>query len=214
MDITWLGHAAIRMRARDAAVVIDPTDKSAGDDMGRPAGEIVTISHDHPQHNHVAGVKGDAMVIDGPGEYEVTGIHIEARRASLRPIEGVDASSLRSTIYIFEAEELRLAHLGGLGVPLTAQLSEHLSNLDVLLIPIDCPEALLPEQAARLVRAIEPRMVIPIAYNPPATGVAPALQTFAQAIGLSLEEPVSRATLNRRAVGGDGTRIMLLESRG
>lgn len=213
MDITWLGHAAIRMRARDAAVVMDPTDKSAGNDMGRPPGEIVTISHAHPHHNYVAGVKGEPMVIDGPGEYEVTGIHIEGMRASLRPAEGADPSSLRSTIFIFEAEDLRLAHLGGLGVPPTAQLAEHLSNLDVLFLPIDCPETLTPEQAARVARGIEPRIVIPIAYDPPPRGVAPALQAFAQTMGLSLEEPVSRLTLNRRAVG-DSTRITLLESRG
>ncbi|MDA1003333.1 MAG: MBL fold metallo-hydrolase [Chloroflexi bacterium] len=214
MDITWIGHAAIRMRARDAAVVMDPTDKSGGADMGRPPGEIITISHDHPHHNHVAGVKGEAMVIDGPGEYEVTGIHVEGMRSSLRPAEGAAAGPQRGTIFIFEAEELKLAHLGGLGVPLTAQQSEHLLNLDVLFIPIDCPEGLAAEQAARLTRALEPRIVIPIAYEPAAQGVAPALQAFVQTLGLSLEEPVSRLTLNRRAVSGDSTRIMLLESRG
>lgn len=214
MDITWLGHAAIRMRARDAAVVMDPTDKSEGNDMGRPTGEIVTISHDHPHHHHVPGVKGEAMVIDGPGEYEVTGVHIEGLRASLRPVDGADARALHSTIFIFETEDLRVAHLGGLGVPLTATQAEHLSNLDVLFIPIDCPETLPADQAARVARTIEPRIVVPIAYDPPAQGVSPALQTFVQTMGLSLEEPVSRATLNRRAVGGDSMRIMLLESRG
>lgn len=214
LDITWLGHAAIRMRARDAAVVMDPTDKSGGYDMSRPTGEIITISHDHPHHNHAAGVKGDAMVIDGPGEYEVTGVHIEGMRSALRPVEGVDPEPRRGTIFIFEAEELRLAHLGGLGVPLTSQQSEHLSNLDVLFIPIECPEGLMPEQAARLTRALEPRIVIPIAYEPTASGVPPALQTFVQTLGLAIEEPVSRLTLNRRSVGGDSTRIILIESRG
>jgi L-ascorbate metabolism protein UlaG (beta-lactamase superfamily) len=214
LDITWLGHAAIRMRARDAAVVMDPTDRSGGIDMARPAGEIATISHDHPHHNHVAGIKGDVMAIDGPGEYEVSGIHIQAFRASLRPVEGVDPKTLRSTIFIFEAEELRLAHLGGLGVPPAAQLAEHLSDLDVLFIPVDCPETLTPEEAARVTRALEPRIVIPIAYEPPAIGTAAALQAFVQGLGLTPEEPTSRLTLNRRAVGGDGTRILLLESRG
>ena len=46
------------------------------------------------------------------------------------------------------------------------------------------------------------------------TGMAPALQTFIQNLGLTPEEPTSRLTLNRRAVGGDSTRILLLESRG
>jgi L-ascorbate metabolism protein UlaG (beta-lactamase superfamily) len=214
LDITWLGHAAIRMRARDAAVVMDPTDKSGGIDMSRPAGEIVTISHDHPHHNHVPGVKGDVMVLDGPGEYEISGIHVEALRASLRPVNGADPKTLRSTIFIFTAEELRLAHLGGLGVQPAAQLAEHLSDLDVLFIPVDCPEALTADDAARVARALEPRIVIPIAYDPPARGTAPALQAFVQNLGLTPEEPTSRLTLNRRAVGGDAMRVLLLESRG
>ena len=214
MDITWLGHAAIRMRARDAAVVMDPTDKSAGTDMGRPPGEIVTISHDHPHHNCVAGVKGDMMVLDGPGEYEVTGINVEGLRSALRPIEGAEGTPDRGTIFIFEAEDLRLAHLGGVGTALTAQQAEHLSNLDVLFVSIACPESLTPEQAARVTRALEPRIVIPMAYDPPTSGVAPALQAFVQALGLTTEAPIARATLNRRGISGDSTRIMLLESRG
>ncbi|MBM3138928.1 MAG: MBL fold metallo-hydrolase [Chloroflexi bacterium] len=214
MDITWLGHAAIRLRARDAAVVMDPTDKSDGNDMGRPQGEIVTVSHHHPHHDHVAGVRGEVMVLDGPGEYEISGIHIEGLRAALRPATNQDPAALRSTIFIFETEELRLAHLGGLSAPPTAQQAEHLSNLDVLFVPVGCDEALTPDQAARVTRALEPHIAIPIAYEPAKRGMPAALQTFLQQLGVTPEAAVSRATLNRRTVGGDGTRVMLLESRG
>ena len=74
MDITWLGYSAMRLRTRNATVVIDPTDKSAGVDMARPTGDIVLISRDHIHHNFVSGVKGTPFVIDGPGEYEVGGV--------------------------------------------------------------------------------------------------------------------------------------------
>ena len=78
MDITWLGHAAVRVRTRQAALVMDPTDRSAGLDMARPAGEIATISRpEHPHHNHVKGIKGDPVVVDGPGEYEILGSTID-----------------------------------------------------------------------------------------------------------------------------------------
>jgi L-ascorbate metabolism protein UlaG (beta-lactamase superfamily) len=214
VDITWLGHAAVRMRTKDATVVMDPADRSAGVDMGRPTGEIVTISHDHPHHSHVAGVKGETTVLDGPGEYEIKGVQIEALRASLRPNGETDAKALRSVIYIFESEEMRLAHLGGLGEPPAAALAEHLGNLDVLFMPVGCPEALPPEQAAKVTRAIEPRIVIPIAYDPPKTGMAKELQAFVEALGVTPEAPVGRASLTRRGLSGETTRVMLLESRG
>jgi L-ascorbate metabolism protein UlaG (beta-lactamase superfamily) len=214
VDITWLGHAAVRMRTKDATVLMDPADRSAGIDMGRPTAEIVTISHDHPHHSHVPGVKGEATVLDGPGEYEIKGVQIEALRSALRANGEADPKALKSVIYIFESEEMRLAHLGGLGVPPAAQLAEHLGNLDVLFMPVGCPEALPAEQAAKVTRAIEPRVVIPIAYDPSGKEMAQELKEFIDALGLKAEEPVSRATLNRRATSGETMRVMLLESRG
>mgnify|MGYP003349344067 CR=1 FL=1 len=91
MDITWLGHAATRVRTRSAAVVMDPYDRSVGGTMGRPDAHIITISHQDPLRNGVAGVApadGAPMVLDGPGEYEIRGVLIESVRASLRQAEG------------------------------------------------------------------------------------------------------------------------------
>jgi len=213
VDITWLGHAAIRMRARDAAVVMDPTDKSAGNDMGRPDGSIITISHDHPHHNHVKGVKGEAMVLDGAGEYEISGVQIQAFRSQLRPVEGVEPVERRGTVFIFEAEEMRLAHLGGLGVVPPSALAEELTGLDILFMPIGCEDGLPADQAARVTRSLEPTIVIPVAYEPGPDGKAPELEAFVERLGGTAEEPVSRFTVNRRTLG-DGLRIVLLESRG
>ena len=44
MDITWLGHAATRMRTRSAAVVMDPYDRSVGGTMGRSPGRAESAS--------------------------------------------------------------------------------------------------------------------------------------------------------------------------
>src|SRR5689334_264399 len=123
MDITWLGHAATRIRTRAAAVVMDPYDRSVGGTMGRPDAHIVTISHQDPMRNGVAGVAptdGVPMVLDSPGEYEIRGVLIESVRASLRTNDGVAPEALRSVLWHFEAEDLRVAHLGGLGTQPTA----------------------------------------------------------------------------------------------
>ena len=144
MDITWLGNAAVRVRTRTAAVVMDPYDRSAGGTMGRPDAHIVTISHDDPLRNGVGGVApadGPPVVLRGPGEYEIRGVLIESMRAQLRPTPGAPAQPLGSVIWHFEAEDLRVAHLGGLGTQPTAAQLDLLSDVDIVIIPIALAEA-------------------------------------------------------------------------
>ncbi len=214
MDITWLGHAATRVRTRGAAVVMDPYDRTVGGTMGRPDAHIITISHQDPMRNGVAGVAptdGPPMVLVGPGEYEIRGVLVEAVRASLRPVEGVAPEALRSVLWHFEAENLRVAHLGGLGTQPTKEQLDMLSNVDIVIIPIGLDDTLSPSDAARAIRALEPPITIPVGYDPAGDGAA--LKAFAEALALTPEAAVSRFTIARRNAG-DQRRLILLEARG
>ena len=196
MDLTWLGGAATRMRTRTAAVVMDPYDKSAGGTLGRPDAHIITVSHDDPMRNGIAQVapaEGDPMVLTGPGEYEIRGVIIEGVRSSLRGDgEPVD---LRSTLWLFEAEDIRVAHLGGMGAAPSGAAMDVLSVADIVFVPIGLPDTLQGADAAKAVRAMEPSIVIPIGYDP--------TDEAARAIGADALErraavPALRPTKNER----------------
>ncbi len=213
MDITWMGHAATRIRTRAAAVVMDPYNKSVGGTMGRPDAHIITISHQDAMRNGIADVAptdGAPMVLDGPGEYEIRGVLIESARASLRPVEGADPESLRSVIWHFEAEDLRVAHLGGLGTQPTKEQLDLLSTVDIVIIPIGLEDGLTPVEAAKAIRALEPTITIPVGYDP--AGDGEQLKAFAAALSLTPEAPVSRFTIARRATSEE-RRLVTLESR-
>ena len=213
MDITWMGHAATRIRTRAAAVVMDPYNKSVGGTMGRPDAHIITISHQDAMRNGVSDVAptdGAPMVLDGPGEYEIRGVLIESVRASLRPVEGADPESLRSVIWHFEAEDLRVAHLGGLGTQPTAAQLDLLSDVDVIIIPIGMADTLSPADAARAIRALEPTITIPVGYDP--NGDGEALKAFVAGMAVTPEDPVSRFTVTRRGTTEE-RRLVLLEAR-
>lgn len=211
MDLTWLGGAATRMRTRTAAVVMDPYDKSAGGTMGRPDAHIITVSHDDPLRNgasQVAPADGDPMVLTGPGEYEIRGVIIEGVRSSLRG-DG-DPTALRSTLWLFEAEDIRVAHLGGMGIAPTSTAMDVLAVADIVFVPIGLPDTLQGADAAKAVRAMEPSIVIPIGYDP---DDQTALKAFVSAMAATPEEPVSRFTVNKRDVADDTKRLVLLEAR-
>ena len=211
MEISWLGHACIRVRTQQTAVVMDPCDRSSGFDMGRPTADVVTVSNAEPQHSNVRGVRGKPLAIDGPGEYEIKGVQVTGVATYLEPpVEGEPAE--RNTAFLVESEELHLAHLGGIGAPLTADQAELLSSVDILVLPIGGP-TLSAEEAARIVRALEPTIVIPVHYPVDGRGNGEALKKFISNVGVEPDEPVQRLSVQRRGLG-DTLRVVLLQPRG
>lgn len=212
MDINWLGHACVRLRTRQAAIVMDPASREAGFDMGRPGADIVTISRHHERHGHAAGVRGQPIIIDGPGEYEIEGVQLFGLPSPLART-GDDAASERNTAYIVEAEGLHVAHLGSGCTPPREDGGGLFSNIDILIVPIGGDESVAPERAARTVRDLEPTIVIPVSYEgPSASGEQPAaLRAFLDATGLSGGEPLPRLSIRPRQLGEE-QRVVLLEA--
>src|SRR5689334_15455366 len=78
MEITNLGHASFRLKGKSTTLVTDPYDSEA---VGLKfpkhiSADIVTISHNHPDHNASGQIEGSPYVIHGPGEYEIKGVGI------------------------------------------------------------------------------------------------------------------------------------------
>lgn len=210
MDITWYGHATTRLRARTAAILNDPTDRSGGVDMARPTADIVTVSHEHPHHSHLDGVKGEFLLIDGPGEFEASGVQIEGIATALRAhTDGTPGG--RNVAYLIAADGLHVAHLGAIGEAPAAAEAEALSNTDILILPVGTDEMLRPDAAARVVRALEPGIVIPVCHD---GAEDPALVAFLKAVGVQPERiGDSKVTVQARDFG-DQTRVLLLDPRG
>ena len=163
MEITWLGHCCFRIRAKEATVVTDPCDKTTGYALGRPTGDLVTVSFDDPAHNYVAGVAGDPRVIDGPGEFEIAGASVVGV-TTYRDKEKA-AGGRRNIAYIIELEDLRICHLGGIGhVPSSDQVEE-IGDVDILMVPVGGGESLDAPPAAETVSLIEPKLVIPMHFK-------------------------------------------------
>jgi L-ascorbate metabolism protein UlaG (beta-lactamase superfamily) len=170
MDITWFGHSCFRLRDRDVTVVTDPFDKSLGYELPRVRADIVTVSHNHPHHNHSDAVKGEFKVVDSPGEYEIQSVFITgiatypSRRR--RKDNGVgNEGEERNVIFVFEFDGLTVCHLGDLAQVPTQTQVEALSNVDVLMVPVGGGSSLNATQAAEIISLIEPYIVVPMHYK-------------------------------------------------
>jgi len=217
MEITWLGHSCFRLRSRAATVVTDPYGKNLGLTLPRVRADIVTVSHDSENHNHVKGVKGDFKVLTGPGEYEVsstfvTGLVLSDRKATGKSAKGGASKSDRNTVFLVELDGLTVCHLGDMKtVPTQAMMEESLSEVDVLLIPVGGGGSLNASQAAEVVSLLEPHIVIPMHYN--VKGVKLKLDPvtkFLKEMGLDKADTQESLKLDRGDLPEE-TQVVLLE---
>jgi L-ascorbate metabolism protein UlaG (beta-lactamase superfamily) len=133
--------------------------------MPRLEADIVTISHNHEDHNNLEAIKGEPFVVRGPGEYEVKGIYIDGISAYHDAEQG--AKRGENIIYRFEIEDISIAHLGDLGAELDDKQLERLEGTDILLVPVGGVYTLDAQKAISVINQVEPRLVIPMHYKLP-----------------------------------------------
>lgn len=170
MQIQYYGHSCFKITTKpggratdDIVLFFDPFDKNLGIRPPQGQADVVFVSHSHRDHNNISAIKGDPIIIETPGEYAVKGINVIGLDSFHDNQEGSERG--RSTIYILEAEELKICHLGDLGCDLTGKQLEEIDGVDILFIPIGGNYTIDGKKAAELVRKIEPRIIIPMHYK-------------------------------------------------
>ena len=234
MDITWLGHSAVRIKGSQIVLVTDPYDDTIGSAMPKVKADVVSVSHDNPHHSYTQAVEGSRRVLSGPGEYEIANFYISGMGTARHPKPptpevALDAESDSeaeggepeqpewdrqiNTVYIFRGEGLTICHLGGIGQPLAPRQTEALSQADVLIIPVGGHSTIDVDKAAQLVSAIEPRIVIPVHYR--VDGIDEELEPverFLGEVGATEVSPQSRLSVTATNLPRDMTVVVLQKS--
>ena len=210
-EITWLGHACFRLKSRDATIITDPYDKSLGlGSLGQRA-DIVTVSHDHPHHNAIDAVKGEPMVIRGPGEYEVKGVFITGVWSFADAANGKERG--RNNIFLFQLDDLVVCHLGSLGHTLASQQVEAIGDIDVLLVPIGGHTSLTTSKATEVISQLEPKIVVPMHYSTGRETIeSDPLDKFAKEMGLKEWTPQDKFSA-KAAELDETTKVVILEAK-
>jgi L-ascorbate metabolism protein UlaG (beta-lactamase superfamily) len=173
--LTWYGQSCFLLEtAAGTKILIDPIPKGIGYEL--PAGlrpDLITISHEHFDHNNVAMAANKPRVLRGltADHKGWTRINEKYKDVSIRTV-GVYHDAKRGaergldTVFIFEVGGLRIAHLGDLGHTLTDDQRAKIGAVDVLLIPVGGTFTVDARAATRVVEQLRPRlMVIPMHYK-------------------------------------------------
>lgn len=163
MKIRYLGHSGFLLtESTGTSIVTDPYG-DIGFDMPNVSADVVTVSHSHYDHNNIAAVKGNPVVIDKEGNYDIGGVGISAIK-SFHDSEGGKRRG-KNLIFKFRMDGLEICHLGDLGEECSSALIEAILPVHVLLIPVGGKYTIDAEQAKEYVDRIMPSIVIPMHYK-------------------------------------------------
>jgi uncharacterized protein (TIGR03437 family) len=206
VTISWVGQSCFVLRTDGGpTVVVDPPVPSVGYTLPAVSADVVTISHNHTDHNNSAGVGGKFTLVDGrpaTARQEVTaagmkfvmipGFHDNQNGAVRGP----------NTMMTWTQGGIKFAHLGDLGQDqLTAAQLADLTGADILFIPAGGFFTITPERAAAYVNELKPRVAILMHYKTALGGPAQlaslpaAASPFAPRVYKPATAVVNRATL-------------------
>ena len=209
MDISWLGHSCFRIRGAHATIVTDPYSPDLGYSLGKPTAQIVTVSHQHPGHSYLEGIGGEPKLVNGPGEYEISGVLIIGMATFHDEKRGGERG--KNTVYLMEVDEISVCHLGDLGHVLTTEQVEEIEDVDVLLLPVGGIFTLNAPMAAEVVRQLEPKVVVPMHYKTEALNrELEPVDKFLKEMGIRGITPQPKLPLTKANLPA-GTQVILLD---
>jgi L-ascorbate metabolism protein UlaG (beta-lactamase superfamily) len=198
--VRWYGQSAFLVEG-EQSVFIDPFG-----DMGAMAArglefrypliddvraDLLLVTHEHFDHNGVEAVGGDPVVIRSAGTHESPVGEVVAIASEHDDVAGTARGS--NVIMCFSVGGVRFCHLGDLGqAALRPEQVEAIGSVDVLFLPVGGGPTIGGESAADVVRALQPRLVVPMHFRTEAVNFLDPPDAFLEALGA----PVVRLETN------------------
>jgi len=164
MKVTWFGHSCFLLQdSSGAKLLTDPFDKTLGYALPNESVDIVTISHNHFDHNNYHSLPGIPRIIDSLGNHQVGNIKIRG----IPSFHDSEYGAKRGTniIFVIEMSSYTICHLGDLGHILDEKTLENIGPVDILMIPIGGNYTIDAEEAALVAKAINSRIIFPMHYK-------------------------------------------------
>jgi L-ascorbate metabolism protein UlaG (beta-lactamase superfamily) len=184
MVITYHGEGCFKIQSGTLSVVVDPTSERLKPDV------LIKTAVAYP------ALEPEGNTVIGPGEYELSGVAI--RGVGL--LQESNATLIK-TVYRVELEDIALGFLGEMFQMPTPELLESLGDIDILFLPVGGKPYLDAEEAAKVVKQIEPTIAIPAYYKSP--------KAFLEEMGQSAT-PQDKLTLKKKDIIEAGNTVKVV----
>jgi L-ascorbate metabolism protein UlaG (beta-lactamase superfamily) len=207
MQINWYGEGCFKLVENGTTITVDPVESFTGLTAPRFKTDIVIktlMDQINPEDDKpIAGNDPDAtmggseaLVIAGPGEYESKGIHITGW-----PLQKSSSKEVLRSILKIETDDISVGLLGHLADFNDPEILEELGEVDILIIPGGGEPYIKQEAAAKLIRQISPKLVIPSFFK--VEGLkrkSDDVSLFLKELGTKTE-PVDKISIKKKELG-------------
>ncbi|MCX6833559.1 MAG: MBL fold metallo-hydrolase [candidate division Zixibacteria bacterium] len=177
VSITWYGQSCFLITTpAGTKILIDPVDIKDYKVPKELIPDVVTVSHNHFDHNAVGTVSGNPEVIYGKtregSDQEQKFIPVDKKIKEVRIYDVVSnhfpagGDSTLNAVFVFEFDSLRIVHLGDLGTTLSSDQIRRIGRVDILMIPVGGEYTIWGATADSVVAQLKPtRAVIPMHFK-------------------------------------------------
>lgn len=169
MKIKYYGHSAFKITIQKGnTIIIDPYKSGGGGgaisyEEITEAADIVIMSHNHDDHNHVGKIKGYDMLITEPGEYNKHDIKIKTISTYHDTSGGRERGG--NLLSVITADGLSLVHAGDLGHILDLNTLYQIGKVDILFIPVGGFYTIDADMASKVAEKLNPAIIVPMHYK-------------------------------------------------
>ncbi len=178
VTFSWYGQSTFTMQVQNGPTVLtDPVAASVGYKVPPLDGvDVVTVSHEHADHNNVALATGTPKILRGLANNDWAKIDETIKGVRIRDVNTFHDDSQgsargKNAVFCYEANGLRIVHLGDLGGQLSADQIKEIGAVDVLMIPVGGNFTIDAPAANKVVDALKPRVVVPMHFKTPAVSL-------------------------------------------
>lgn len=206
MELQYFGANCLRLSAKKAQIVIDDNLANIGlKSITKPADISLRTSREFPEHT-------EAMFrAELPGEYEVSGVVIHGVPARAHMDE---EGKHNAVIYTIQADDTKVLILGHIYPELSEDQLEQIGLVDIAVVPVGGNGYTLDGVGAlKVIKQIEPKVVIPTHYADPKIKYEVPQAPLADAVkglGMEVSETLAKYKI-KPAELSDSTKLIVLE---
>ena len=196
MNIRWFGQSAFLLRGGQS-VFVDPFGAMEGlaargmqfdyPPVEGVEAELLLVTHEHGDHNAVEVIGGSPQILRSTaGTFDSPVGEVIGVASEHDAVAGTRRGP--NTIFCFSLDGLRVCHFGDFGqAELRAEQQRAIGEVDVLFLPVGGGPTVGGESAAAIVRALRPRLVVPMHYRTDAVDFLDPPDEFLDALGARVE---------------------------
>jgi len=196
VHIGWYGQSAFLLSGGGHKVFVDPFGdvsglRNRGIEWRYPPiegvdADLLLVTHDHADHNAADVIGGDPPIIRAAGTHDSPIGKVVGIASEHDAVAGTARGA--NVIFRFEFDGLHVAHLGDLGQrALRPEQRAALGTVDVLFVPAGGGPTISAIDAARLVREVAPRLIVPMHFHTELIGFLDPPDAFLEALGAKVD---------------------------